>query len=76
MVCCSIQLETDVSEVVFTNQFVFFDEAAELSTRNQLAPLSQDQLRRQEDASKTKNTMSKRVKIAQWDMDTFLTHRS
>ena len=29
----------------FTDQFVFSDEAAKLSARNQLAPLSQDQLR-------------------------------
>lgn len=28
-----------------TNQFVLLDEAAKLPTRNQLAPLSQDQLR-------------------------------
>lgn len=28
----------------FTDQFVFFDETAELPTRNQLTPLPQDQL--------------------------------
>lgn len=30
---------------VITDQFVLFDEAAKLSAGNQLAPLSQDQLR-------------------------------
>lgn len=30
-----------------TDQFVLLDEAAKLPTRNQLAPLSQDQLRRE-----------------------------
>lgn len=33
---------------LLTDQLVFFDEAAELSTRNQFAPLPQDQLRRHE----------------------------
>ncbi len=39
---------------VFTNQFVFFDEAAKLSTRDQLAPLSQDQLRTEDDMADKK----------------------
>lgn len=35
----------ETTEAGFTDQFVLFDEAAELSSWNQLAPLSQNQLR-------------------------------
>lgn len=48
------QRKTDdlsVKRRVFTDQFVLFDEAAKLSTRNQLAPLPQDQLRTEDDAA-------------------------
>lgn len=33
---------------VFTDQFVFFDKAAKLAARNQLTPLPQDQLKRED----------------------------
>lgn len=49
------QMKTDdhilCEHIAFTDQFVLFDEAAKFSTRNQFTPLSQDELRTEEDTA-------------------------
>lgn len=49
------QMEGDYYRRIITDQFVFFDEAAKLSARNQFAPLPQDQLGTEDNADGNRN---------------------